>query len=281
MTAACERTTIFEHKGVWKRANGERVFVKMFSSTDEGAMAKARGGFGRERTCLEVLQGLAVPTLVTLQPNELPKMPGAEGAISLAQSLAGENDIHHMGLEPYELVAAWVFVVEQLAAFRLHQIIYTDFKCGNIMGARDPFRITVIDFDHSFPMDKPRKKLLCHGYTPGFVSPESARGDVGTERSLVYECALLLVHFLTEGDGGSLGHRTRGLASAVKHLRKMGASHLGEVLTQCLAEDPGERPRHYHHLIECILQEKLPSKIEAFWQRQRKPYEARLDEVGL
>ncbi|MFO0664810.1 MAG: hypothetical protein U0174_12715 [Polyangiaceae bacterium] len=281
MIALCEQTTIFEHKALWRRTNGERVFVKVFSSSDEKALQKARGGVSRERTCLEVLEGLAVPRLVTLGKNELPSMPGMEGAMVLAQSYAGEKDVHHIGLEPFQLVAAWVFVVEQLAAMRLHQIIYTDFKCGNVMASCDPLRITIIDFDHSFPMDRPRKKLLCHGYTPGFASPEAMQGDVGTERSLVYECALLLFHFLTDGDGGTLHHPRHGLPLALKRLGKMGASHLGEVLASCLSTEPSARPKHYEHLLQCILQKNLPDKIAAFWRVQRAPYEARLQEVGL
>lgn len=281
MSAQCEQTKVFEHKGLWRRKNGERVFVKMFASTEEAAFRKAQGGMAREQTCLQVLSGLAVPKLVTLEKGELPTIPGAERTLVLAQSYVGEKDVHHVGLQPAELVGAWVFIVEQLAAFRLHQIIYTDFKCGNIMAEPNPLRVTLIDFDHAFPCDKPRKKLLCHGYTPGFISPESAQGDLGTERSLVYECSLLLFHFLTEGDGGTVHHPRKGLSVAVKKLRALGAAHLADVLAQALAHDPSHRPKHYQHLLSCILHERLPAKIEAFWRKQRAPYEARLDEVGL
>lgn len=281
MMARCEETTVFEHKGLWRRANGERVFVKVFSSSDKQSLHKARGGFGRERACLEVLEGLAVPKLVNLKKGEFPQIVGAENALILAQSYAGETDVHHRGLRSFELVATWIFVVEQLAAMRLHQIIYTDFKCGNVMASDDPLRITIIDFDHSFPIERPRKKLLCHGYTPGFASPEAMHGDIGTEQSLVYECALLLFHFLTDGDGRMIHHPRRGLPLALKRLAEMGASDLGEVLKGCLSVDPTARPRHYEHLLTCILHGKMPKKIESFWRTQREPYEARLDEVGL
>lgn len=275
------RTTSMEHKALWRLKNGEKVFVKMFSSSVKSQINKIRGGLGREETCLEILGGLAVPRLIKLKPKDLPKLAGKQKIYLIAQSFAGGKNIHNLKFTLQELVGIWIFYVEQLAAFRRHGIIYTDFKCGNLMGSRIPLKVIIIDFDYAFPLIPGKKKLMCHGFTPGYQSPESTKGDIGTEASLVYECSVMLFHFLTDMDSNNLIRSPEGLNKAIKLLNEMNAPDMAKILVKCLDLNPLKRPKNYEDLLKHIKDAKLPPKVERIWKKLREPYIERLAEAGL
>lgn len=275
------RTTSMEHKALWQLKSGEKVFVKMFSSSVKDQINKIRGGLGREETCLEVLDGLAVPKLIKLKAKDLPKLAGKQKIFLIAQSFAGGKNIHNLKFTLQELLGIWAFYVEQLAAFRRHGIIYTDFKCGNLMGSRVPLKVTIIDFDYAFPLIPGRKKLMCHGFTPGYQSPESSKGDIGTEASVVYECSVMLFHFLTDMDSNILIRDKTSLDKAVKLLNEMNTPDMAKLLVKCLDLDPLKRPKNYEDLLKHVKAVKLPPKALRIWQKLREPYAKRLAEVGL
>jgi hypothetical protein len=220
----------------------------------------------REALCLRLLEGLAVPARVELAPEQLGELKLLPGATSVVQAFAPGESLSDAGLSPLEVIGAWLFVVEQLAAFRLHQILYTDLVPRHFRFSRASTRLTIVDFTSATGVDE---VLPDDARTrPENDSPEARRGSGLTERSYVYQLAWILRRLLGRSDG------TAELTSA-------GAPGLEPLIERCLSEDPGRRPADYVDLWDEILAADLPPPVLAFWGRLRAPYTERLAEVEL
>ncbi len=274
-------TTNHEDQGLWLLKDGTKAFIKISTSNVRSTIGQFKTGYNREKVCLEVLQKLAVPKILKFNPIELPHFKNQKNIHCLALSYVGKHTSHELKLKPFEMVGVWLFVAEQLAAFRRHQILYCDLKCGNIMGQRKPLNISIIDFDGCLPLDPSQKYLENYKYTLGFCAPEVLREQKVTEQSLVYQEALLLFHFLTNGHDKNVDNVTFGLKKAVEILKRMDASDLAKLMTLCLSVNPKKRPKNYEEVLEKIKVCNIPTKILKVWTHLRKPYAKYLAEINL
>jgi len=263
--------------------DGRVAFVKVSRSDQPWRRRQQREGWAREKTCLEVLSGLAIPSLIPLTPRQLPPSlrPAADAQLLAIQAQVGFEDLDRADLSPAQLVAAWLFVVEQLVAFRRHQVIYTDVKCNNVLARRRPFAVTLIDFDRATALVKGRRRLGTYGYTAGFQAPETARGAGATERSLVFQAGILLPHILMHTANHDLRAPRRGLARLRPILAELGCDSLVPVVSRCVARRPQDRPRNYEEVLKAISRVPLGEEVRALRETLRRPYAARLAGVGL
>jgi serine/threonine protein kinase len=265
---------------ILRRPDGSRVFVKASGSTRTGPIEVLREWHKREKICLRVLRGLAVPRLVRLSKRSLPSVCQAPGLTFIAESWEGEK-VDYAGLSPTESLAAWVFVVEQLVAFRRERILYTDIKCANVLVQKKPLRVVVVDFGAA-RLHQPGRFLLREcGFTQGFEAPECRAGCVPTERSLVYPLGLLLPHILTGMTAASINDSRVGLGRVGRILGRIQAEPIGEVVKQALSDDPARRPKDYEQLLIRIRSCRLPPIVRSTWLELRRPYRRRLSALGL
>jgi serine/threonine protein kinase len=260
--------------------DGGRVFVKASSSTQRGPIDGLKEIYEREKVCLKVLRGLAVPKLTSLPKRLLPTCCLTPGMTYIAQSWEGEK-IDYAGLDPMHGLAAWLFIIEQLAAFRRQRILYTDVKCANVLVQTNPFRVIIIDFGAATYVARSSFRLTECGFTRGFVPPECRAGHGPTERSLVFPVGILLPHVLSGMTSFSINSSSAGLDHVERILRRIDAADVMEVVRACLADDPANRPRNYEKLLTRVRSCQLPEKVKTLWHDLRQPYRQRLAALGL
>ena len=282
MSQRVKLQAIVLHQGryILELPNGTKAFVKASSSTQRRHIDGLRAALQREKICLRVLRGLAVPRLISLPTKSLPAYCRTPGMSYIAQSWEGEK-IDHVPLTPLEALGAWLFLVEQLTAFRRHRILYTDVKCANVLVQRHPLRVVVIDFGTASPLEPGRFPLRQYGFTRGFEAPECRAGKVPTERSLVYPLGILLPHVLVGTTTVSIKSAHSGLDAASRILRRIGAADAADVVCACLADDPRRRPPNYEAVLKRLRSCVLPAGTTSVWRHLRDPYRRRLAKLGL
>ena len=274
-------TRSIRERSIWRLADGREVFVKIDSSNDREAMREQRTIIERERTCLEVLEGLAVPTLVTLDRRLFSQARYGPVTTYLAQTVGGTRSLQDVRLRPEQIVGLWLFLVEQLAAFRRRGIIYTDIKPANVMVTRQPFGARLVDFGAAGPLVRGPHKLQNYGFTPGHESPEIRLGHRPSERSLVFEAGAFLFHQVTGQNVYQALAGTDHYGRAVEHLGRTGSEGLARLLESCLSFEPAGRPANYEHLLRRIKRAPLSDAVSAIWTALRAPYVERLSALGL
>ena len=262
-----------------------RAFVKLYDSCRRSTQRRNRRLLERERVCLDVLAGLAVPKLLELPEGALRLHLGFEPTAHVAQGFVVGKPLNKAGLAPGELLAAWLFLVEQLVAFRRHQILYTDLKPSNVLANRRPLKVTSIDFDRAAAATESGVYDASHiGYTAGYQAPEHGRGAWLREASVVFQLGMLLAACWMGLDNSSLRDPEAGLELLCEKVAAEGGAGLAELVRSCLAYAEEERPRGYEEVLERIKRagENPESRqLVSVWKALRAPYEERLAGVGL
>ncbi len=266
--------------------DGRRAFLKLYHSSVRKRRRQSGGLVDRERVCLRVLAGLAVPKLIEIDRADLERFAGfASSTASVAQSFVRGRHLDQAGFDPSELLGAWLFLTEHLVAFRRHQILYTDLKAANVLATRRPLRVTQIDFNYAAAASPSGVyPSHCFGYTRGFQAPEHGSTPRLSEAALVYQLGMLLAHCRLGVDNASLRRPRRGLDRLLGDLERMGAPDLARLAHDCLAERPGARPRSYEEVLErakLAAAHGKPARALRVWRALRDPYAARLADVGL
>lgn len=267
------------------RKGRKRVFVKLYDTCIPSKRRGLQRRLARERTCLEVLEAFAVPSLVSLSPATLESELGFVPWAHVAQEFIAGERFSRSSLTPSEALGAWLFLAEHLVAFRRHQILYTDIKPSNVLVCRNPLRVVQIDFDFAtvaneqgvYPSD-------AFGYTAGYQAPEHGQGPSIRESALVFQLGMLLGKALIRvGNSPHELRRTRGKLRA--QVAKLGSPAMGKLAADCLAVSPDGRPRDYEQVLE-RAKKGLPArgtrrKAVSVWKALRAPYVDQLAEVGL
>lgn len=263
--------------------DGRKIFVKANSSNHRMHKTRIRKDMDRERTCLEVLDGLAVPKLVRLTQAQLPRIISGGRTFFIAEEVAGDKPVYSMGLDIKERIAVWAFVAEQLAAFRRRFIVYSDIKCDNIMVRKNPLRIKIIDFDYIVPLVAGRKVLdrVRLGITPGFDPPEIATRKPLTEASLTYQLGMLMVSLMVRGNNRTLNDAKVGLVPVLKKVTHLGGGDMAGIVADCLKPEPRLRPQNYEHVLRRLKAARIPAGVRDIWDRLRAPYAQSLENLGL
>lgn len=251
-----------------RAADAGNLFVKLEN--------KSIGKLDREATCIEILKGLGVPAVVRLPRRALPTVFQQDNIRHIAFADAG-TVIDKSGLSARQLLGAWMFIVEQLAAFRIHQIIYTDVKCANVVIKRRPNRVTIIDFGNACYLVGGKADLSRMGVTPGALPPDL----IYSEQSAVFQAGLLLPHILAKVDTRDLPGPSRNLTKFRRILRRAGAPEFENLIMRCLAANPARRPRNYIALHEEIRAIGGPPSAIEFYNDLRSSFAARLEDLGL
>ena len=248
--------------------------------------------FSTERTALGVLRGLAVPQVFDMRLSEVPFMNGnhdlalglSEGrAAFLIETYEGETFHEHRStkrMQPHTIAGVWLFCLEQFVAFRRHQLLYTDIKCHNVViSSGRPRRVVIVDFDRIVPLAS-GSGWQNFGATRDYEPPELRSGPP-SEASCVYQLALLLVHFLANGDNRTLRDENRGLPKVAAVLHRAGAAPLFKLVESSLRNNPRQRPRDYEAMLGAVKRMNIPSRSLRVWRELRAPYVSRLAEIGL
>ena len=262
--------------------DGRDVFIKAARSDQRWRQKVIRESWNRERTCLRVLKGLAIPRLVELAPRDCPSVLRMPNTFLLAIECAvGFSNLDQAGLSNAQLVAAWLFVIEQLVAFRRHEIVYSDVKCHNVLARKRPFAVQIVDFDRAVVLDERQRQLPVFGFSAGFQAPESIRGGGTTERSIVFQAGLLLPHIILHSNNQDLLSPDRGLGRLGDVLREVGCESLLPLVKRCVATNPAQRPATYEQILSGIATAELDDAVVSLWRRLRAPYAERLRGIGL
>ena len=259
-------------------AAGGHAFVKLRASRHAGELERMRRQLDRERACLRKLRGLAVPRLVPIARRELPaafrELPAAYVATEV---LTDHGPIDVIGLDPDALVAGWLFVVEQLVAFRRRGILYSDIRCTNVLARKAPFDVRIVDLEGCSPLVPPGKPLANYSYTPRLEPPELARGQPFTERSVVFQTARLLPHVVLHhlGVPGNTSPRWKRV------LASRGVGALVDTVARGSALEPRRRLPTLEALHRAARAVPLPESIAGFLAQLRAPYRRALGRLEL
>lgn len=259
---------------------GREGFLKLYGSDLRLGDAPARRRVERERTCLQILRGLAVPRLIPIARRALPLHLRFHSLSYIAQSYEGV-DFDRAGLSPAQKLPAWLFIAEQLVAFRRHSILYTDMKCQNVVISESPLKVVVIDFGSACPIVNGRADFRPAGISPKFVPPEMNKGHF-YEQSAVFQLGMLLAHTLgTNVNTETLLLDPKRLGEPTRILGELGAHGIAPLLARSLEMDFRKRPASYEELLAGIKKARIPEPIVGSWKLLRRPYEKRLAGLGL
>jgi hypothetical protein len=256
------------------------AFVKIRASRQSVEIGHFRRQFDRENECLRKLRGLAVPRLVPISRRDLPiafrDLPATYVATEV---LAEHGPIDAIGLDPEALVAGWLFVVEQLVAFRRREILYSDIRCTNVLASKEPFEARIVDLEGCSPLVPPGKPLVNYGYTVRLEPPELSRGYAFTERSVVYQVAQLLPHILRhrmkQAVIGNTSPRWKGV------LVSRGVGDLVSLAVRGTAPEPRHRFGTLEALHRAARSVSLPDSIAGLLAQLRAPYARALARLDL
>jgi hypothetical protein len=238
-------------------------------------------GAAKEKTCLNALRGLAVPRRLRAPAGWSWAGLSARDLL-LAERVPG-GPLDRAGLSGAQLLGAWAFVAEQLVAFRRRQVLYTDVKCGNVLAVRRPFRVVVVDFDFAMAVERAdRYPTESVGLTPGFEAPEQAGSRRVTERAVVYQLGMLLLHCWTGAENATARDAGRGLPRLRRDLLRLKAPAVARLVAASLERQPERRPRGYEAVLTALkVPGCMPESARDAWSRLRAPYARALAALRL
>jgi len=259
-------------------ARGREVFIKAHFVRHAPDRRSVRLQFRRERACLEILAGLAVPELVRARPEDMRTLlPPRSSWIAMRRCRGRALCLSNLSAP--ERIGAWLFLLEQLVAFRRHQILYTDVKCWNVLAAARPLSATVIDFGAAVPI--PRTRTAVFAFSPGFNAPEQLAGGPVTESALVFQASVVLGCSLVGLKTHLLGDPRHGRGALLARLASSGCGALAPVVRASLDESPACRPHDFEALFSAVRGQPVPAAVADAWSRLREPCREKLAEVGL
>ncbi|WP_141577774.1 serine/threonine-protein kinase [Actinomadura sp. WMMA1423] len=242
------------------RSPGGRLVAVKVVALDLASDADFRRRFVEEVEAARKVGGFYTAEVVDADPDAgrpwlvTAYIPGP----SLQQAVA-EN-----GPLPYQAVEVLGSgLAEGLLAVHRAGLVHRDLKPGNVLLADDGPR--VIDFGIARALDAAQKSTAVIG-TPGFMSPEQARGRAAGPESDVFSLGCVLAYAATgEGPYGRgrpavvvyrIVHEEPDLSGLPDRLRPFVAA--------CLARDPAARPS-----VGDVLARFAPSADEGHWLPER------------
>ncbi|MFO0665257.1 MAG: hypothetical protein U0174_14980 [Polyangiaceae bacterium] len=267
-----------DHKAIFvARFGRDKVFVKFTNFPLPKDNPDLKGRLRMEKIALKVLQGLAVPEPVHVPAPTLRWMIDAPPLHFVTQRYVEGQPPHELGLSLTQSVAAWMFVVEQLVAFRRRQILYVDVKSKNLVGTAKPLRMTIVDFDRVM-LVSPRDSYVTSqvAMTPGYAAPEHAQLPRLQERTLVFPVGILFINLAYEMGTSANAFGPNGfLVKLTKRLVRAGMPRLARLLEECVATDPKRRPKSYEAVwarVRDLIETELPARVVYAWESLRAPY---------
>lgn len=262
---------------------GRRLFVKFTDSHVAEERRTAAVTATSERVALNVLRGLAVPATAPAPASLLRGIVSRRPVGLVVMEAVPGRPMNRVDFALPRLFGFWAAVTEQLVAFRRHEILYSDVKCANVLVARSPLRLTLIDFNRVCPVSPKGVYLASHiGFTPGMTAPEHRTERRLTERAVVFQLGMLWAQSISRELGvDNLSRPRGGLMSVARRTAAEGGAALARLLCDCLAYAPGERPWGYEDVLARLEKAKLPEASLKTWAALRAPYASRLAQVGL
>ncbi|MEJ2187665.1 MAG: serine/threonine-protein kinase, partial [Gemmatimonadota bacterium] len=161
-------------------------------------------------------------------------------------------------------------VAAGLAAAHRSGFVHRDIRPGNVLCERDSGRVFVTDFGLAGLLpeaDKASPHITQAGEVlgePRYISPEQLRGEPVTESTDVYALGVMGYELLT-GESPFRGETLRELTAAhlrspprsLESLREDVDADLADLLSRCLAKEPGNRPA-----AEYIARKLRPAHVE-------------------
>lgn len=228
------------------RLSGALVAVKVL---------RHRDGPGEQRLVREaqVLSDLAHPGIV----GHVAHGATPDGTLYLAmewlEGVTLADRLRSGPLSPPEAIHVAWHVADALDAAHRRGIVHRDVKPSNVMLLSGPPRIKVLDFGiaHLRPGDQ---KLTATGAllgTPGYMSPEQARGEVGIDSStdvfslgcVLYECLSGQRAFEAEDVMMVLLKLVMEEPPRLRDALPASDPLLDDIVSRMLAKDPAQRPR--------------------------------------
>lgn len=197
----------------------------------------ARDSLRAEAAILERLAGKGpFPTVLDVVEHEtdlllvMEQVPG----VPLA------SVVHRMfergrGPDPHRVVGWARDLARALAAIHDEGLVYRDLNPANALAARDG-KVSLIDFELTQQIGS--KTDFYAAGTPGFLSPEQARGEAASVIDDIYSLGAMIVFM-------SSGERPSGAddVALVERAEGPAVTALARVASRCLAEDPARRWR--------------------------------------
>ena len=206
----------------------------------------ARDSLRAEAAILERLAGKgAFPTVLDVVEHEtdlllvMEQVPG----VPLA------SVVHRMfergrGPDPQRVVGWARELARALGAVHGEGLVYRDLNPANALAARDG-KVSLIDFELTQQIGS--KTDFYAAGTPGFLSPEQARGEAASVIDDVYSLGAMIV-FMSSGERPS----GAGDVALVARADEAPATALAHVAGRCLAEDPVRRWRDMRSVDEAL-----------------------------
>ena len=222
------------------RSPGGRAVAIKVIRPDLAEKRGFRARFAREVAAARGVNGMFTAAVVDADPDA--ELPWMATAFVDGPSLADAVE-EHGPLPPQTVLSLAAGLAEGLQAIHQAGLVHRDLKPSNVLLASDGPR--VIDFGISWVGDGSR--LTDAGMTvgsPGFLSPEQARGHEVSEASDVFSLGAVLTYAAT-GEGPFGEGADEALMYRVVHERPdltRVPDELRWLIESCLAKKPGYRP---------------------------------------
>lgn len=238
----------------------------------------------REETCLQILNGFAITPLRKVNKKELSKLLGLNAKNALLTDYFEGTDLRSANLSVEQKIGLWLFVTEQYAAFRYHQIVYNDIKYSNVLYSEKNMEARIVDFGGAMFLGDGKFRAARLAHTPDFQAPEQATSLIVTEATIIYQLGIFLANLLC-----NLSNRYLNSEKNLKELRlifeECGAASLFPFILKCTDENPRKRPKNFHtaynSLRRLAIAGNFPESVLNFYKVLRAPYSRKLDDLDL
>ncbi|QLY28167.1 protein kinase [Nocardia huaxiensis] len=202
-----------------------------------------RQRFAREVQAARSVGGFHAPTVVDADVSG----PMPWSATEYIPAPALDEVVARFGPLPVESV--WELargMAEALQAIHAAGVVHRDLKPSNVLIAPDGPR--VIDFGIAQSLGDGQTVTITGGVigTPGFMSPEQARGDFVGPAGDIFSLGSVLIFAASGrgpfGDGDAVALLMR-VANGAPDLSGAPPGTLGDLVAQCLSPNPAQRPR--------------------------------------
>jgi serine/threonine protein kinase len=259
--------------------SGKPALLKIIKGAGSKKGRAPTTSIAREKTALRLLQDLAVPKLVHIDPKQLGNSIPISSYVAvewLSWNNARERDFNFV-----QACGVWLFVLEQLCAFRRQGVLYTDMKPDHVLLNANLSKCVIIDFDGATASnDQGIYNASLIVVTLPWLAPETPFKKILTESAAVYSMVLLLASFLKKGTN-NYELDDKPWQKAKQQLKAKGQGKLVKLLNQGLSHSPKERPATYEKLLQGAQKSIASPAAFLVWEKLRKPYRAQLHELGL
>lgn len=261
-----------------------KFFIKLFHNGKGPQKKEMLRRQSAEAVGLSVCRGLAIPNIYKTNKDlkkSIKNKLGFENASVLKIEYLKGRQINECKWSASKKIAAWLFIVEQLEAIRLHSLLYTDIKPENILYVSATNSIYIVDFEGVLNWSPLRHYKGLGLWTPNYTSPETFFAKRFSEKAVVYQLGMLLGALIQNGFVNSTRTEPARIQKLKTALKKSKSVGLYKLLERMISHSHCERQHGIDQVLDEIYDLTFDARILKLWSDFRRPYLKKLNKLNL